>query len=77
MRLPRRACQPGATGEIDVQRSGPVGPFAGYLSQAFTLSGLASIHFWAASSGGIPSSAMYFATRFWSSSVHLKFLISR
>ena len=44
-------------------------------NQASTLSGLSSIHFWAASSGSIPSSAMYFETRFWSSFVQLKFLI--
>src|SRR6187397_172904 len=44
-------------------------------NQASTLSGLSSIHFWAASSGSIPSSAMYFETRFWSSLVHSKFLI--
>ena len=75
MRLPRRACQPGTTGEIDdvPERAGA----GGYFSQALTLSGLASIHFLAASSGDIPSSVMYFATRFWSSLLQLKFLISR
>ncbi len=42
-------------------------------SQAATLSGLASIHFWAASSGVAPFS-MSRATEFWSSFVQLKFL---
>src|SRR6478752_1834788 len=45
-------------------------------SQALTLSGLASTHFLAASSGFMLSAVMYFATRFWSSLVQLKFLIS-
>ncbi len=43
------------------------------LTQAWTLSGLASTHFFAASSGVILSTAMYFATRFWSSLVHWNF----
>ena len=44
------------------------------MTQASTLSGLSSIHFFAASSAAILSSAMYFATMFWSSLVHVKFL---
>lgn len=44
-----------------------------FLSQASTLSRLASTHFLAAASGDILSSAMYFATRFWSSLVQVKF----
>jgi hypothetical protein len=46
------------------------------FSQALTLAGLASTHFLAAASGSILFSAMYLATRFWSSLVHLKFLTS-
>ena len=45
-------------------------------SQAFTLSGLASTHFLAASSSDSLSPAIYLATRFWSSLVQVKFLIS-
>src|ERR1700712_644752 len=45
-------------------------------SQALTLAGLASIHFFAAASGVILSAVMYLATTFWSSLVQLKFLIS-
>jgi hypothetical protein len=45
----------------------------GYLSQASTLSRLASTHFLAAASGVILSTAMYLATTFWSSFVQLKF----
>ena len=45
-------------------------------SQALTLLWLASIHFLAAAAGRfMPSLAMYSATWFWSSLVHLKFLI--
>jgi hypothetical protein len=43
-------------------------------SQALTLSLLAVTHFFAAASGLILSWAMYLATSFWSSLVHLKFL---
>jgi hypothetical protein len=48
-----------------------------HLSQASTLSGFAPIHFSAAASGDMPSAVMYFATRFWSLSDQLNFLISR
>ena len=44
------------------------------FSQASTLSWLASTHFFAASSGDMPSCPMYIDTRFWSALVHLKFL---
>ena len=44
-----------------------------YLSQASTLSLLASTHFFAAASSVILSWAMYLATVFWSSFVQLKF----
>jgi hypothetical protein len=44
-----------------------------YLSQASTLSLLASTHFFAAASGVILSTAMYLATVFWSSLVQLNF----
>src|SRR3954452_6222628 len=47
---------------------------AGQPSQASTLSGLSEIHLAAASSEDMPSLAMYFATVFWSSLVHLNFL---
>ena len=43
-------------------------------SQALTLSGFASIHFLAAAAGSILSTAMYFATVFWSSLLHWNFL---
>ena len=48
----------------------------GQGSQAFQTSGWASSHFFAASSLLILLSAMSVATWFWSSLVHLKFLIS-
>lgn len=44
-----------------------------YFSQALTLSGLASTHFFAAASSDSLSTAMYLATVFWSSLVQLKF----
>lgn len=44
-----------------------------HLSQASTLSLLASTHFFAAASSDILSWAMYLATVFWSSFVQLKF----
>lgn len=49
----------------------------GYVSQASTLSRLASTHFFAAASGDILSTAMYLATVFWSSFVHVKFFTRR
>lgn len=48
-------------------------PPNGYFSQASTFERFASTHFFAAASGFILSFAMYFATRFWSSLVQLKF----
>lgn len=45
-------------------------------SQALTFSGFASIHFFAAASAVIVPSAMYLATVFWSSLVHVKFFTS-
>ena len=48
-------------------------PTRDYLSQASTLSLLASTHFLAAASSVILSWAMYLATSFWSSFVQLKF----
>src|ERR1700712_2246539 len=69
---PNDASGDGATRAIRV-----FGRSRAYLpSQALTLSGLASTHFLAAASGVILSAVMYFATRFWSSLVQLKFLIS-
>lgn len=56
--------------------TGPVRPafdLGCYLIQASTLARLASTHFLAAASGVILSTAMYFATAFWSSFVQLKF----
>ena len=44
------------------------------MSQAATLSGFASTHFFAASSGVMLSRDMYVDTRFWSSLVHWNFL---
>ena len=73
MRLPRRACQPGTTGER-LRSLGSVGQVP--CSHWSTMSGLASIHFFAAASGSILSLAMYSATLFWSSLVHWKFLTS-
>lgn len=49
----------------------------GYFSQALTLSGLASTHFFAAASSDSLSTAMYLATVFWSSLVQWKFFTSR
>src|SRR5680860_1777459 len=48
-------------------------PASSHPIQASTLSGFSSTDFWAASSGSIPSSAMYLATTFWSALVQLKF----
>jgi hypothetical protein len=71
----------GNAGEVQVSQ-GPLGivrPQASgaYFSQASTLSGLALIHLSEAFSGDMPSAVMYFATRFWSLSDQVKFLISR
>src|SRR5919107_1905735 len=58
-----------AGGRVRLARAQPLLLAPAASSQASTLSGLSSIHFLAASSGSIWSSAMYFATRFWSSLV--------
>ena len=60
----------GGPAASDQQRAGQ--PF----SHAWTLPGLSATHFLAAASGVILSSAMYLATRSWSSLVQVKFLMS-
>ena len=63
-RIPRAA----PTGHVR-----PADDLGCYLIQASTLARLASTHFLAAASGVILSTAMYFATAFWSSFVQLNF----
>ena len=67
----REARKPG--GRARVSRAGHPAYRGVYLSQASTLSRLASTHFFAAASGAILSTAMYLATVFWSSFVQLNF----
>lgn len=64
--------QPAGHGD-GVARGGAAGAGADYLTQASTLPWFAFTHFSAAASGVILSTAMYLATRFWSSFVQLKF----
>lgn len=61
------------TGWCGTPRGGAAGAGRDYLTQASTLPGFAFTHFSAAASGVILSTAMYLATRFWSSFVQLKF----